>query len=234
MARRAHFSRATRPMRNTLTFLAALLILILVLSACGGGSLVVKKPADEATNQAVTAMWARDVRHKAQTGDWILSRSYSKTGDFIAAVTSGESLSHASIYDAERGTIVEALQPVVREVPLENLLARNHVVIVVRPAGLTQEERLASVERARSVVGAKFDFTGMLGAGSDDRFYCSELVLWASQMDGTAGAVVTPSELVQHGEVVYFSGERSDPALIDTARVTEARVRHSVRTASVE
>src|SRR6185503_21068784 len=104
--------------------------------------------------------------------------------------------------------------------PLENLLARNHVVIVVRPTGLTQEQRLASVQRARSAVGAKFDFTGMLGAGSDDRFYCSELVLWASQLEGTAGAVVTPSELVQHGEVVYYSGARSDPALIDTARIS--------------
>jgi uncharacterized protein YycO len=209
-------------------------VVLLLPAACASGSLVVQKPADEATNQAVTALWARDVRRTAQTGDWILSRSYSKTADFITSFTAGESLSHASIYDAERGTIIEALQPVVREVPLENLLARNHVVIVVRPTGLTQEQRLASIERARSAVGARFDFTGMLGAGSDDRFYCSELVLWASQLEGTAGSVVTPAELMQHGEVVYFSGQRSDPALIETARLAVARERGAVRTASVE
>ena len=231
MARRPHSTAANQDMHNVRSILAAL---VLLAPGCASGSLVVEKPADQATNQAVTALWARDVRRTAQTGDWILSRSYSKTADFIAGVTFGESLSHASIYDAERGTIIEALQPVVREVPLENLLARNHVVIVVRPAGLTQEQRLASVARARSVVGARFDFTGMLGAGSDDRFYCSELVLWASEREGAAGAVVTPSELVQHGEVVYYSGARSDPALIDTARISRSRSLAAVRTAAAE
>jgi hypothetical protein len=156
------------------------------------------------------------------------------TGDLISAATLGESLSHASIYDAERGTVIEALMPAVREVPLENLLARNHVVIVVRPTGLSQEQRLASVERARAQVGAGFDVGGMVGAGADDKFYCSELVLWASQLEGTAGSVVTPAELMQHGEVVYFSGQRSDPALIETARLAVARERGAVRTASVE
>lgn len=212
----------------------SILAVLVLLPGCAAGSLVVEKPADEAGNQAVTALWARDVRRVAQSGDWILSRSYSMTGDIIAGATPGESLSHASIYDAERGTIIEALMPAVREVPLENLLARNHVVIVVRPAGLTQEQRLASVERARSQVGARFDVGGMLGAGADDRFYCSELVLWASQLGGTAGAVVTPSELVHHGEVVYFSGQRSDPALIETARLANARELGALRTASVE
>ncbi len=216
------------------TFRSILAVLAL-LPGCAAGSLVIEKPADNATNQVVTAMWARDVRRTAQTGDWILSRSYSFTGDIIAGATRGESLSHASIYDAERGTVIEALMPAVREVPLENLLARNHLVIVVRPTGLTQEQRLASVERARSQVGAKFDIGGMLGAGADDRFYCSELVLWASGLDGTAGAVVTPSELVQHGEVVYYSGQRSDPALIDTARVAQTmHTREAVRTAAAE
>jgi len=218
-------------MQTARTILAALALL----PGCAAGSLVIEKPADNATNQVVTAMWARDVRRTAQTGDWILSRSYSMTGDLISAATSGESLSHASIYDAERGTIIEALMPAVREVPLENLLARNHLVIVVRPTGLTQEQRLASVERARSQVGAKFDIGGMVGAGAADRFYCSELVLWASGLDGTAGAVVTPSELVQHGEVVYYSGQRSDPALIDTARVSQTmHTRDAVRTAAAE
>ena len=208
--------------------------LALFLFACAGGSMVVEKPADPAINQAVTALWARDVRRTAQTGDWILSRSYSMTGDLIAAATFGENLSHASIYDAERGTIIEALRPVVREVPLENLLARNRVVIVVRPTGLSQEARLASVERARAQVGTEFDIGGIVGAGAEDRFYCSELVLWASQKGGTAGAIVTPSELVQHGEVVYYSGERNDPALIDTARLAFARERRDLRTASAE
>jgi hypothetical protein len=217
-------------MRNIRSILAVLALL----PGCSAGSLVIHKPHDQAANQAVTALWARDIRRTAQTGDWILSRSYSMTGDIIAGFTRGESLSHASIYDAERGTVIEALMPAVREVPLESLLARNHVVIIVRPTGLTQEQRLASIERARSQVGAEFDIGGMVGAGSKDKFYCSELVLWASQLEGTAGAVVTPAELMKHGEVVYWSGQRSDPALIETARMAMQRDLGAVRTASVE
>ena len=200
------------------------------LTACASGSTYHKRPEDPAANHAVTAMWVHDVRRVAQTGDWILSRSYSTTGDIITAFTSGESVSHASIYDAERGTIIEALQPVVREVPLESLMDRNHLVIVVRPHGLTQEQRLASVARARSVVGSEFDLGGLFGAGSDERFYCSELVLWASRKGGTAGAVVTPAELVEHGTVIYYSGLRNDDSVIATARAIESR--DTVRTAA--
>jgi hypothetical protein len=204
--------------------------LLLLFAGCSSGSLVVKRPADPEADRAITAMWARDVGRTAQTGDWILSRSYSKTGDFISATTRGESLSHASIYDAERGTIIEALMPAVREMPLEHLLHRNHVVIVVRPTGLSQEQRLASVERARAQVGSSFDVTGLIGVNSRERFYCSELVLWASGLEGTAGAVVTPAELVKHGEVVYYSGARDDRALIETAQMSRDT---GLRTAAV-
>jgi hypothetical protein len=200
------------------------------LAACASGSTANLRPTSPSDNRAVTTLWAHEVRRTAQTGDWILSRSYSTTGDIISAFTTGEDLSHASIYDAERGTIIEALQPVVREVPLESLVDRNHVLIVVRPRGLTQEQRLASVTRARSVVGNSFDVTGLFGVGSDDRFYCSELVLWASQLEGTAGAVVTPSELVEHGTVIYYSGARSDGSVIATARAIQQR--DTVRTAA--
>lgn len=208
----------------------ALTLLTGTLAACAASGPAMKRPAGAADNRAVTALWADDVRRTAQTGDWILSRSYSRTGDLITAFTIGESVSHASIYDAERGTIIEALQPVVREVPLESLVDRNHLLIIVRPHGLTQEQRLASVARARSVVGSSFDFAGLFGAGSEDLFYCSELVLWASQLDGTAGSVVTPAELVEHGTVIYYSGSRDDGAVIATAREIERRT--TVRTAA--
>jgi hypothetical protein len=226
MARRPHLYRASPTMQTTRSILA---VFALLAPACAGGSLVVEKPADGATNQAVTDLWTRDVRRTAQTGDWILSRSYSMTGDLIIAATFGEKLSHASIYDAERGTIIEALAPVVREVPLERLIRRNHLVIVLRPAGLGDGERRASVARARSVVGAEFDLLGMLGAGADHRFYCSELVLWASRAPlATAalatGALVTPSELIDHGTVVYDSGPRDDPG-VQRAALARRRAR---------
>lgn len=122
----------------------AFITLIYLTTACGG-SIIIQKPENKRANDAMTEMWAKDIRRVARSGDWILTRSYSMTGDVVVGVTRGESFSHASIYDAERGTAIEAINPVVREVPLERLLARNRYVVIVRPFDLAEEQRLATV-----------------------------------------------------------------------------------------
>lgn len=119
------------------------LLLVVVGAGACGGSIVRHKPASPIVNRDVTAMWAADIRRTARTGDWILTRSYSAVGDLIVLGTRGEAISHAVIYDAERGTVIEAIRPVVREVPLESLLDRNRVAIVVRPHGLDEAARRA-------------------------------------------------------------------------------------------
>lgn len=193
-------------MRTSLSLLALLLA-----TACTSGSLVVDKPTDLTVNREVDAMWIRDIRRVARSGDWILSRSYSMTGDMVTATTIGESLSHASIYDAERGTIIEAINPVVREVPLESLVARNRYLVVVRPSGLTERQQLASVARARAQVGAAFDYGGLFGFDDPAEFYCSELVAWAANVRH-GEVVVSPANLFDLGEAIYFSGARDDQA----------------------
>lgn len=192
---------------TTLTTLA----IVLSATACGG-SVVRKKPQDPTVNRAVTTMWARDIKRVARDGDWILTRSYSAVGDVIAMGTRGPEISHASVYDAERGTAIEAVRPVVREVPLEHLLERNRVAIIVRPYGLTDAQRHAAVSRARSAIGKKFDVGGMFGMDDADEFYCSELVVWAAQIE-THSFVVTPASLVDYGEIIYLSGVRESADL---------------------
>ena len=182
------------------------------LAACGGGSLVHKKPEGDNLNQAMTELWARDIRRVAKSGDWILTRSYSVTGDAIVGVTLGESFSHAALYDAERDTVVEAIRPVVREVPLQSLLDRNRYAVVVRPLGLSAQQRRDTIPRARAAIGANFDYSGMLGIDDESRFYCSELVSWASQMPD-APIIVTPADLYERAEVVYLSGARDEVAV---------------------
>jgi hypothetical protein len=76
---------------------------------------MVHRPQDTNIDAAVTSLWDHDVRRIARDGDWILSRSYYLVGDVIATVTPGEDLSHASIYDAEHGTVIEAVGDGVRE-----------------------------------------------------------------------------------------------------------------------
>jgi hypothetical protein len=212
--------------------LCLLPLLPLLATACSTGSMVVEKPHDRRLNRAVDVVWTRDVQRVARSGDWILSRSYSMVGDLITATTSGEDLSHATIYDAERGTVIEAISPVVREVPLENLIGRNRYVMVVRPAGLSEEARLASVARARAAVGRPFDYTGVFGLDHSERFYCSELLVWATGL-GRGELVVTPSDLVGYGEVIYWSGARDDPATGRAALATVALDRKRDRTAQV-
>jgi len=207
----------TRLLPLTLTLAA------LAMAAPGcAGSIVHKKPENVQVNDAMTELWARDIRRVAKSGDWILTRSYSKTGDAIVGVTVGESFSHAVVYDAERGTVIEAINPVVREVPLESLLARNRYAVVVRPVGIGQAKREQTVARARRAIGAGFDYSGLVGLDDQDRFYCSELAAWASQIPDQP-LIVTPADLFDRAEVIYLSGARDDQALQTAALASQQR-----------
>ena len=188
-------------------------------------SVLVKRPESTDTDAAVTAMWAHEVHGVAQDGDWILSRSYYMIADAISKTTSGVDLSHASIYDAKRDTIIEAVGDGVREIPLAELIQRNHYVIVVRPHGMTPEQRRRSVERARSRIGTEFDTAGLFGLNDKNKLYCSELVWWAAQGElryGEHHTVIAPSELMDYGEVVYWSGQRTDEQVMALANHRDA------------
>lgn len=198
----------------------AAIVVLAILGGCSHPSVMVKRPADPQVDAAVTAMWTDEIAHTARDGDWILSRSYYLVGDAISVASRGEDLSHASIYDARHNTVIEAVSDGVREIPLSQLVGRNHYLIVVRPANMTAAEQHQALERARGKLGAKFDIGGMFGLGSEDRFYCSELVYWASQTEARSGhheTIVTPANLMKYGEVVYWSGKRDDAQVMATA-----------------
>jgi hypothetical protein len=190
------------------------------LAGCSTRSVMLHRPEDPEVDAAVTAMWTDEIGKVAKDGDWILTRSYYLVADGIATLTPGEDLSHASIYDAKSGTIIEAVSEGIREIPLAQLIKRNAYVIVVHPAGMTDAERTASVARARTKLGHDFDVTGMFGIDHSDSYYCSELVYWASQTEVRAGRrdkVVSPSDLMTYGEVVYWSGKRDDDQVMALA-----------------
>ncbi len=202
-----------------MTRLLALLFVTCAI-ACSRPSVMVKRPEDKQVDAAVTAMWSKEIKDVARDGDWILTRSYVLVGDAISMVTPGESLSHASIYDAKTGTVIEAVSEGIREIPLSKLVGRNHYVIVVRPSNMTAAEQTDAVARARTKLGGKFDISGMFGFDHEDAFYCSELVYWASQTEARSGRrerVITPSDLMKYGEVIYWSGKRDDEQVMSLA-----------------
>jgi uncharacterized protein YycO len=210
-----------------------LFVAISILSACSAKSPLIHRPDDARVDQAITAMWTAEIRRTARDGDWLLTRAYYMTSDLIVLATRGEALSHGSIYDASRGTVIESVGSGVREIPLAQLVARNHLLLVVRPSNMTAADGRAAVARARTKIGAPFDATGMLGLDDPDKFYCTELVYWASQTAARTGSherVVTPSDLMKYGEVIYWSGKRDDAQL---GEIAVERRRAAPRTAAV-
>jgi uncharacterized protein YycO len=189
-------------------------VLVLAASACGR-SVVAKKPESRDVNEAVTDMWEREIRAVAQDGDWILMRSYAMAGDVITLFTSGEDISHSAMYDARTGTIIEGVSPTVRESKLRDVIQHKRHIIVVRPRGLSKAQRRESVLRARSKIGAKYDWGGLVGVDTPEKFYCSELLYWASRIGPrhTRPLIVSPAKLIEYGEVVYWSGRRDDPEM---------------------
>jgi hypothetical protein len=195
-------------------------------------SVLVKRPESKDIDTAVTAMWSHEIHQVAQDGDWLLTRSYYMLADAISKTTGGVDLSHASIYDAKRDTVIEAVGDGVREIPLSQLVERNHYVIVVRPSNMTAAERARSVERARSRIGTEFDKAGLFGLDDPSKLYCSELVWWAAQGElrtGDEHTVITPSDLMQYGEVVYWSGQRTDAQVMDLAMARDGQPTYAAR-----
>lgn len=212
--------------------LLPLLLAIASLSACAARSRLIHRPDDAAVDAAITAMWAAEIRRTARDGDWLLSRAYYAISDLIVLGTRGEALSHGSIYDASRDTVIESIASGVREIPLEDFVSRNHLLLVVRPSNMTAADGRQAVARARTQLGAKFDITGMFGFDDPDRFYCTELVYWASQTAARTGSherVVTPSDLMKYGEVIYWSGKRDDAQI---GEIAAERRRAAPRTAA--
>jgi uncharacterized protein YycO len=210
------------------------LALALAATACGSQSVMVHRPTDATADAAVTALWTQEVIRVARDGDWLLSRSYAGVGDVIAVATPGEDLSHASIYDAKKQTVIESIGSGVREIPLDRFLARNHYVMVVRPSNMTAADQAFAVTRARTKVGLPFDYRGMFGFDNPDAWYCSELVYWASQTEarsGTTESVITPADLMKYGEVIYWSGKRDDAQLL---AIASDRAERQTRTATVD
>ncbi len=208
------------------------LVAILFTGCAEPKSFLLKRPEDKQLDVAVTQMWSGEIASVARDGDWILTRSYYAIADAITKIAPGEELSHASMYDAKTNTIIEAVNDGVRAIPLEDLVQRNHYVIVVRPRYQSAEEGTAAVARARAAIGTPFDHMGFFGLQSDDKFYCSELVWWASQGEAKNGVhetIITPANLMKYGEVVYWSGKRDDAQVQALAMERSSESHESVR-----
>src|SRR6185437_6627915 len=109
--------------------------------------------------------------------DWLVIRGYHATDDLVSAVTDAP-FSHAAVLDPERGQVVEAEGKGLHTTPLADFTRKAQRLMLVRPMWASDAAaRQAAVEKARSLVGSKYDFAGLVGLNAPDRYYCSELAV---------------------------------------------------------
>ncbi|MDR2406133.1 MAG: hypothetical protein LBE27_07175 [Deltaproteobacteria bacterium] len=153
------------------------------------------------------------VRSVIEHGDWVVIRGVTGPDNLIGAATNMP-FSHASIYDAENDQVIEADSHGVHLTSLEEYLGSASRVWIIKPMWATPETRPLAVERARALLGRPYDFTGVIGLGLPDRYYCSELVMavWKpfrakNPMQNPIPLVISPGRLHHWGRVVYDSME---------------------------
>jgi hypothetical protein len=152
------------------------------------------------------------VRAVIENGDWVVIRGITGPDNFIGSVTNMP-FSHASVYDLENDSVIEANSHGVHMTPLSEYLASASRVWILKPVWATKETRPLAVKEARDKVGRPYDFTGLIGLNLDDSYYCSELAIaaWRPFM-GEAEVnpipqVISPGRLHHWGRVVYDSME---------------------------
>lgn len=160
--------------------------------------------------EAETAEWLRIVREQGKAGYWIVVRG-THPGDQVVAAASNARLTHAAVLDADRQEVIEAVGPGVRVMPLRALLAESVRFQLVEPRGYSPERGAAALARARSHVGAPYDWFGTVGVQNDSSYYCSELCADAynAREEGWMPRIVLhPERLAEFGRVVHDSGMR--------------------------
>ncbi|MDR2461077.1 MAG: hypothetical protein LBE38_09955 [Deltaproteobacteria bacterium] len=153
------------------------------------------------------------VRAVIEHGDWVVIRGVTGPDNLIGAA-SNMPFSHASIYDAENDQVIEADRHGVHLTPLADYLGSGSRVWILKPMWATAETRPLAIEAARALVGKPYDFTGVIGLGLPDSYYCSELVVsvWKPYMGKNPNQnpipiVISPGRRHHWGRVVYDSME---------------------------
>ena len=198
--------------------------LLLITSACAGGDGLVRKTGPKF--EAETRSWLDGVRLLGGHGYWLITRGY-HTGDDVVAVASNKSWSHASILDMQNLEVIEAIGSGVRKTPLFRFLREAHRLQIIRPAGWSPDKGQEAVAKARSKIGAGYDFLGVAGAPSDKRFYCSELAVWSMGVkvdEKGASHVLHPANMHTMGELLWQTGARDgQPDVPDKALIARAQ-----------
>jgi protein tyrosine phosphatase (PTP) superfamily phosphohydrolase (DUF442 family) len=178
--------------------------------------LPVRKP-EGLVAEAETDAWVKTVLEKGDQGGWLVVRG-TRVGDQTVAALTRATLSHAVVLDKQKEEVIEAVSSGVTVTPLRALLAQAHRLQIIRPPGWTPEAGEAAVARARSRVGAKYDWLGLVAAQDDKRFYCTELAVDAyrgREAGWKLGTVIFPADMATIGTLTFDSGPRDQASALE-------------------
>lgn len=195
----------TIPLRSPIARAAALCLVLGVLAGCAVKPII--PPSATLSPQEYAAVLRGVLRH----GDWLVTRGVHGPDNLVASVTRMP-LSHASIYDAEQDVIIEAEGVGIHTTPLVDLVAKSQRVLVIRPMWSTEGSAPEAVERARSWIGQGYNFTGLAGVNSPDRYYCTQVCIEAyrpfitAEPDNPIPRIIPPGNMYFWGRILYDSG----------------------------
>jgi len=189
-------------------FYAFALVIIFAFTGCAGLNGLVRKtgPKYEAEIQS----WQKAIDNEGGNGMWLVSRGYRKGDDMVAILTCS-SFSHVGILDTDKGEVIESLWNGNVTNSIANFVEISHRVVLVKPEGWTPETGGEALAKARSQLGGKYDFSGIIGLPSSNRWYCSELASWCwGRQPDRKGPwhVIHPRRLTKMGTVLFDSGSR--------------------------
>jgi hypothetical protein len=189
-------------------FYAFALVIIFAFTGCAGLNGLVRKtgPKYEAEIQS----WQKAIDNEGGNGMWLVSRGYRKGDDMVAILTCS-SFSHVGILDTDKGEVIESLWNGNVTNSIANFVEISHRVVLVKPEGWTPETGGEALAKVRSQLGKKYDFSGIIGLPSSNRWYCSELASWCwGRQPDRKGPwhVIHPRRLTKMGTVLFDSGSR--------------------------
>jgi hypothetical protein len=186
------------------------LIVLAAATLAGCATRLVETPLAAGPREALTAEMLSAIRAQGRDGDWLVMRGYHATDDLVAALTNTP-FSHAAVLDAAKGQAIEAEgRDGVHASPIAQFAAKAHRLVLIRPVWSTPASAAAAVARARSLVGSRYDFPGLVGLSVPDTYYCSELALEVYRPfirpDDVIPRPVAPAQLYYWGRVIFDSG----------------------------
>ena len=160
--------------------------------------------------EAETDSWLQVIQDRAGNGMWLITRGY-HAGDDVVAIATAAPLSHAAVLDFDKLQVIEAVGKGVVETDLKKFLREAHRMVLIEPNEWTSENGRTATTRACSRIGEGYDFLGTVGLPNDQRWYCSELAIWASgvKVDRIGPKnVLHPKSMLKLGTVLFDSGQR--------------------------